>query len=128
MLGPDAWRRLRDAMRLRALDAWEAIFETCTTSDYLAGREDLPAVDLWTVIEKLADRIAAGKYRTHPAPTAVARPTALPGAEDFAAVRASLPARRAQAAAEWAEVRAKQAAASPEAATAAAPLPTGGPH
>ncbi|MGV3518202.1 DUF1376 domain-containing protein, partial [Luteitalea sp.] len=84
VLGPDAWRRLRDAMRRRDLAAWETIFDTCATSDYLAGREDLPALDLWTVIEKLADRIAAGKYRTHPAPAAVARPTALPGAEDFA--------------------------------------------
>lgn len=70
VLGTDAWRRLRDAMRRRDLAAWEAIFATCSANDYLAGREDLPAVDLWTVTEKLADRIAAGKYRTHPAPAA----------------------------------------------------------
>lgn len=63
-LQPRTRRDLADALRRKSLDEWQAIFATCRSNDYLAGRLGDAPITLFKALE-LADKIEAGEYRDH---------------------------------------------------------------
>jgi hypothetical protein len=67
-----SWREqtdIRDALKRRSLNEWEAIFKRAMASDFLSGRDGrFPAMTLWKVLSD-ASKIVAGVHDNREQPT-----------------------------------------------------------